>query len=137
MKKQGVHREIERAVLIYDGKCPVCAATVKWIRENEISDSFEMISCQSDQRRSQHPEVNRADCMQAMHLVLPDGTVLIGERALPDILARVKVYRFAAPLLKLPGTAIISRVAYRWFAERRYRIASILSHLAGNRKRAA
>jgi len=137
MKKQGVHRGKERAVLIYDGKCPVCAATVKWIRENEISGSFEMIPCQSDQRRSRHPEVNRADCMKAMHLVLPDGTVLVGERALPDILARVKMYRFAAPLLKLPGTAIISRVAYRWFAERRYRIASILSHLAGNRKRAA
>ena len=125
------------ATLIYDGKCPVCAGTVRWIRENEISGSFTLMPCQSEQRRSRHPVVNRADCMKAMHLVLPDGTVLVGEKALPHILSRVKGYRFIVPLFRLPGAAPLSRIAYRWFADRRYRIAAILSHLVGNRKRAA
>jgi predicted DCC family thiol-disulfide oxidoreductase YuxK len=123
--------------LIYDGKCPVCAGTVKWIRENEFSGSFMMMPCQSEERRSLHPVVNRADCMKAMHLVLPDGTVFIGEQALPHILSRIKGYRFIVPLFRLPGAAPLSRIAYRWFAERRYRVAAILSHLAGNRRRSA
>jgi len=125
------------ATLIYDGKCPVCAGTVRWIRENEISGSFDMVPCQSEERRMLHPGVNRADCMNAMHLVLPDGTVFVGEKALPHILSRVKGYRFIVPLFRLPGAAPLSRIAYRWFADRRYRIAAILSHLVGNRKRAA
>ena len=125
------------ATLIYDGKCPVCAGTVKWIRENEISGSFTLMPCQSEQRRMLHPGVNRADCMNAMHLVLPDGTVLVGEKALPHILSRIKGYRFVVPLFRLPGAAPLSRIAYRWFAERRYRVAAILSHLTGNRRRAA
>jgi len=137
MKKEGARRGKDHAVLIYDGKCPVCSGTVKWIRENQVRGSFEMVPCQSEQRRSFHPVVNRADCMKAMHLVLPDGAVLVGEQALPHILARVKGYRFAVPLFKLPGAAALSRIAYRWFADHRYRIAAILSHLAGNRKRAS
>jgi predicted DCC family thiol-disulfide oxidoreductase YuxK len=138
MKKQDVRKDKDKdfAVIIYDGKCPVCTGTVEWIRANEISGSFEMVPCQSEERSMLHPVVNRAECMKAMHLVLPDGAVLVGEQALPYILARIKGYRFAAPILKLPGAAGVSRIAYRWFADRRYRIATILSHLAGNRKRA-
>jgi predicted DCC family thiol-disulfide oxidoreductase YuxK len=75
--------------------------------------------------------------MKAMHLVLPDGTVLVGEQALPHILSRIKGYRFVVPLFRLPGAAPLSRIAYRWFADRRYRVAAILSHLAGNRRRSA
>jgi len=137
MRERKVRNSKAPATLIYDGKCPVCAGTVKLIREHEISGSFTMMPCQSEQRRSLHPGVNRADCMKAMHLVLPDGTVLVGEQAMPQILARIKGFRFAAPLFKLPGAAPLSRIAYRWFADRRYRIAAILSHLSGNRKRAA
>jgi len=137
MRERKAHKNEGAATLIYDGTCPVCSGTVKWIRENEIGGSFEMTPCQSEQRRMLHPRINRAECMNAMHLVLPDGTVLAGERALPHILERMRGYRYAVLLFRLPGAAAVSRIAYRWFADRRYRIAAILSHLAGNRKRAA
>ncbi len=64
--------------------------------------------------------------MQAMQLVLPDGGVLAGEKALPEILKRLKRYSPAASLFKLPGSNIIARLFYRWFADRRYHIAKIL-----------
>ncbi len=70
--------------------------------------------------------------MKAMHLVLPDGTVVVGEQAPPEILRRLRHFRSAALLFKLPGSGIVSRVIYRWFADRRYRIASILSHFMKN-----
>jgi predicted DCC family thiol-disulfide oxidoreductase YuxK len=134
--KRELNNHKELATLIYDGKCPVCSGTVKWISEHEISGSFEMVACQSEKRGALYPEVNRSDCMTAMHLVLSDGTVLVGEQALPRIVSRLRGYRFAAPLFRLPGAPTLSRIAYRWFADRRYRIAAFLSHLAGSRARA-
>jgi len=121
----------EQATLIFDGSCPICTGTVKWIRENELEDAFEMLPCQSDDMPSRFPGVERAACMNAMHVVLPDGTVLVGEKALPEVVARLRRYWFAASLFKLPGAMAFSRVAYRWFADRRYRIAHMLAHLAG------
>jgi predicted DCC family thiol-disulfide oxidoreductase YuxK len=137
MGQRTVRRKKGRATIIYDGKCPLCSGAVMWLRENGLAGSFELLECQSEQRRMMHPEVNRAECMRAMHLVLPDGRVLVGEQALPEIVARLKGYRLAAPLFKLPGAAGLSRITYRWFAARRYRIAAMLSHLAGVRKHTA
>jgi predicted DCC family thiol-disulfide oxidoreductase YuxK len=135
MGERSVRRRKTRATIIYDGNCPVCTGTVQWLRDKGLAGSFELLECQSEQRRMMHPEVNRAECMRAMHLVLPDGTVLVGEKALPEIVSRLKGYRLAAPVFKLPGAAALSRIAYRWFADRRYRIAAIMSHIAGGRKR--
>jgi predicted DCC family thiol-disulfide oxidoreductase YuxK len=122
------------AALIFDGSCPICAGTVKWINANELEGAFEMLPCQADSTGKQFPGVKHAECMKAMHLVLPDGTVLIGEKALPEIFARLKAYRVFAPLFKMPGAGVLSRIAYRWFADRRYRIAAFLAHLRNGGK---
>lgn len=124
----------ERPTLIFDKSCPICAGTISWIRNNEVEGAFDMLPCQEEGVASHFPEIERAACMKAMHLVLPDGTVLVGEQALPEIFLRLKRYRFVAVLFKLPGAATLSRIAYQWFADRRYRIAAILSHLAGEKK---
>ncbi|MBS1127553.1 MAG: hypothetical protein H6Q93_1542, partial [Nitrospirae bacterium] len=34
----GTQKKSGRAVLIYDGECPVCRKTVAWIRENMRED---------------------------------------------------------------------------------------------------
>ncbi len=114
------------AVLIYDGNCPICSNTVAWIKEHERKDAFEMLPCRSEDRKKRYPFMEEATCMQAMQLVLPEGTVLAGEKALPEIIKRLKRYRAAAGLFKLPGSNIIARVFYRWFAKRRYHIAKML-----------
>ena len=122
----GSQKKSGRAVLIYDGECPVCRKTVAWIRENMREDAFEMIPCRSEEARKRFPSVEQSVCMQAMQLVLPDGMVLAGEKALPEILKRLKRYSPAAALFNLPGSDILSRSFYRWFADNRYHIANIL-----------
>ena len=124
-------KNLERSTLIYDESCRLCSGTVRWIRENEVENSFTMLPCQADEAASRFPEIERTACMNAMHLVLPDGRVLVGEQAMPEIFKRLKRYRFAAYLFKLPGSRTISRIVYRWFAARRYDIAAILSHFTG------
>ena len=116
----------QKAVLIYDGQCPVCQKTIAWIRENMRKDAFEMLPCQTEVARQRFPSVEQAACMQAMQLILPDGRVFSGEKAFPEILKRLKRFSPAAALFTLPGSEVISRSFYRWFADNRYHIAEIL-----------
>ena len=118
--------EKRRATLIYDGTCPICSGTVEWIEENEQEGTFEMLPCQSDSLGKRYPDIDFNECMRAMHLVLPDGRVLAGEQALPEIFTRLRRYRAVALAFKLPGAETLSRILYQWFALRRYSIARIL-----------
>lgn len=122
----GTQKKSGRAVLIYDSECPVCQRTVVWIRENMHRDAFEMLPCRSEEARKRFPAVQQAVCMQAMQLILPDGEVLGGEKALPEIVKRLKRYSPAAALFDLPGSEMLSRSFYRWFADNRYHIADVL-----------
>jgi len=113
--------------LIYDADCPVCRAAADWVRRNAVAPgAFEYLPCRSAETRSRFPTIAEAACLQAMHLVLPDGTILAGEKALPEILRRSRRYRRAAVLFRLPGAGILSHLLYRAFARRRHRIAKRL-----------
>ena len=115
------------AALIYDADCPVCRAAADWVRRNAaVPGAFEYLPCRSAETRSRFPAIAEAACLREMHLVLPDGTVLAGENALPEILRRTRRYRRAALLFRLPGAGILSRLLYRAFARRRHRIAKRL-----------
>ena len=118
--------ESGKAVLIYDEACPICNNTIFWIKEHQQKDAFEMLPCQSPDRKRRYPSMEEAACMRAMQLVLPDGTILAGEKALPEIVRRLRRYHAAAALFSVPGSNVVARVFYRWFAERRYRIANLL-----------
>lgn len=112
-----------KAVLIYDGECPVCRKAVEWVMNRSLPNAFELLSCHSEALRIRFPSIDKADCLQAMHLVLRDGAILAGERAVPEILRRLRGYRWAAALFRLPGVEICSGVFYRWFAKNRFHIS--------------
>jgi predicted DCC family thiol-disulfide oxidoreductase YuxK len=113
------------AVLVFDADCPVCRAAADWVRRNAVApDTFEFLPCRSAETRSRFPAVAESACLQAMHLVLHDGSILVGEQALPEIVRRTRRYRRAAILFRLPGAGVLSRLLYRAFARRRYRISS-------------
>lgn len=116
----------ERAVLIFDLDCPVCRKTVEWAKERSVPEAFEYLPCRSEERERRFPIIREEACLQAMHLVLSDGTVLAGERAIPEILRRLRGYRWAAALFRIPGAETFSRVFYRWFAKNRFHISKTL-----------
>lgn len=123
--REGKAENEKRATLIYDRTCPICSGTVEWIERNEVEGAFEMVPCQSDSLGLRYPDIDYEECMRAMQLVLPDGHVLAGEQALPEIFRRLRRYRAVALAFKLPGAETLSRILYRWFALRRYSIARL------------
>jgi len=110
------------AVLIYDADCPVCRKTVEWVRRNALDPgAFEFLPCGSAETRRRFPAIEEADCLAAIHLVLPGGPTLAGGRALPEILRRLRGYRHFAALFRLPGADSVARFLYGGFARRRRR----------------
>jgi predicted DCC family thiol-disulfide oxidoreductase YuxK len=114
---------LSAAVLIYDAECPFCRGAIEWVRRNApYPGAFEYLPCRSRETRARYPVIGEEACMREVHLVLPDGTVLAGERAIPEILRRLPRWRRSAALFSLPGAASLSRIVYRRIASHRHRI---------------
>ena len=115
-----------RAVLIYDGECSMCRASALWLlRRAEAGGArdLEILPCRSPVRRQRFPSMTDEACMQAMQLVLPDGRVLAGADAAPEILRRIPRWRWVAAFLDLPRVRPFARRVYRWIADNRMRIS--------------
>lgn len=108
------------AVLVYDGECPLCRGAAGWIRRRALPGRFEFLPCRSPERRARFPWMSDAACLEALQLVLPDGRVLAGEAAVPEILRRLVGWRWLAGLFRLPGTGLLAPRLYRWVARHRH-----------------
>jgi acetyl esterase len=110
--------DIERATLIYDGECGFCRETVaivsRWDRERRLT----LIPFQ-DEARVRAFGIPLPALAAAMHLVLPDGRILAGADAAPDLLRLLPGKQWLARLFALPGVLPVARRAYAWIARRR------------------
>jgi predicted DCC family thiol-disulfide oxidoreductase YuxK len=114
-----------RAVLIYDGLCPLCQRSVAWVSRRAVRGEFEFLPCQAAERRARFPWMEERACLEAMQLVLPDGRVLTGAAAAPEIVRRLKGWRWLATVLELPGIGRLAPHVYAWIARHRYRISAL------------
>ncbi len=113
------------AALIYDGTCGLCQGSVAWLARRAVPGRLEFLPCQAAERRARFPWMEERGCLEAIQLVLPDGRVLSGAAALPEILRRLRAWRRLAPLLDLPGVGLLARVVYRWVARHRHWISCL------------
>jgi predicted DCC family thiol-disulfide oxidoreductase YuxK len=108
-------------VLIYDDKCGLCRGSVERIRRSSSTDAFEFLPCESAERERRFPHIPTEQCLQAMQLVLPSGQVLAGVDAGPEIMKRMRRYRWLGPLLGIPLVRYALRPVYRFVADHRLR----------------
>ena len=65
--------------------------------------------------------------MTAMQLALPDGRVVAGADAVPELLARVRGLGWLAAVFAIPAIRPLSSGMYAWIARNRMRISCTLS----------
>jgi predicted DCC family thiol-disulfide oxidoreductase YuxK len=114
------------AVLIYDGECSMCRASALWLMRRALAggaSELELLPCRSTARRSRFPLITDETCLTAMQLVLPDGRVLSGADAVPEILERIPRWRWLARIFNLPGARPLARSAYGWIARNRMKLS--------------
>ena len=117
---------LPRPVLIYDGLCPFCAGAVTWLSGRVLRGQLEFLPCQAAERRVRFPSMDDRTCLGAMQLALPDGRVLAGAAAAPEILRRLKRWRWFAAAFRLPGMGLVAPPVYAWIARHRHRISALL-----------
>jgi predicted DCC family thiol-disulfide oxidoreductase YuxK len=84
------------------------------------------LPCQAPERRARYPWMSEDACLQAMQLILPDGRVLVGDAAIPEILRRLRGWRWLAGLFRLPGVEVLAPRLYAWVARHRYQISCMI-----------
>ena len=114
------------AVVVYDGACQLCAGGVAWVARRARRGEFEFLPCQAAERRARFPWMEDRVCMEAIQLIMPDGRVLAGAAALPELMRRLRGWRWLATLLELPGVDLLAPRVYAWIARHRYRISTLL-----------
>jgi predicted DCC family thiol-disulfide oxidoreductase YuxK len=115
------------AALIYDAECAMCRSSALWIMRRALSSgALEILPCRSGVSRQRFPQVTEEACLTAMQLVLPDGRVLTGADAVPELLRRIRGWGWVAAAFALPGVRPVSRRLYAWIASNRMRISCAL-----------
>ncbi|HHT9115760.1 MAG: DUF393 domain-containing protein [Planctomycetes bacterium] len=122
--------KIQAAILIYDDRCSLCRGCMKWVELHAIEkDTFAFIPCQSEERKNRFPEITDKACQKSFHIVLHDNKILAGDTALPEVLNRLKGYRWLSILFKLPVIKAFVYVVYRWVANNRFIISQTIKPL--------
>ena len=112
------------ATLIYDADCPMCRASALWLMRRALSrGALEILPCRSEARLARYPGITEDTCMTAMQLVLPDGRVVAGADAVPELLRRVRGWGWLASVFALPAVRPIARRVYAWIARNRMKIS--------------
>ena len=105
----------------------MCRASAMWLMRLALSrPAIEIQPCRSPVRGVRYPQVSEAACLTAMQLVLPDGRVLAGADAVPELLRRIRGLGWVATLFALPGMRPLARRVYGWIARNRMRISCAL-----------
>ena len=118
------------AVLIYDAECPMCRASAMWLMRLGLSrKAIELLPCRSPLRAERYPDISESACLTAMQLVLPDGRVLAGADAVPELLRRIRGVGWLAAFFALPGLRPLARVVYGWIARNRMKISCALPRM--------
>jgi predicted DCC family thiol-disulfide oxidoreductase YuxK len=120
-------KEPARAVLVYDADCPMCRASALWLMRLALSrGELEILPCRAAVRAARFPQISDTACLTAMQLVLPDGRILAGADAVPELLRRIRGLGWLAAVFALPGMRPLARRVYGWIARNRMRISCAL-----------
>jgi predicted DCC family thiol-disulfide oxidoreductase YuxK len=111
-----------KQVVLYDGSCRFCSAAARRLAALVRPGAVEMVDFQAPGALDRFPGVSHAACMQAMHLVTPDGRVYRGAEAAVRALATRRFPGWLAYLYYLPGLRQLLDRLYAFLAAHRYRL---------------
>lgn len=136
------NRRDRKYILFYDGMCPVCKRSRRWVERLDWRGRFEFADIHDREfAGAELPEVSYADMLKEMYVKRPDGRYFGGFKAFRAMAPVLPLCWPLLPFLWLPGMAWLGGKVYRFIAKNRFRFAKCedefcslhLQLLAGNR----
>ncbi len=118
--RQAAQAQRGRAVLLYDGQCGFCVASVKRLRAMDLFGWVDPLDFRAQpDLTALHPALTPERCRSEMILIEPDGKIWGGFQAFQRLSRRLPLLAGAAPLMHLPGAGSVGDRVYRWVAAHR------------------
>ncbi|MBI2885406.1 MAG: DUF393 domain-containing protein [Candidatus Omnitrophica bacterium] len=110
-----------RPVLLYDGRCGFCVASIARLAALDPLGAIELRDCHSvADLRQLHPDLTPERCHSRMQLVEPNGRLTEGFFSARRMSLRLPLLWPLVPLLYLPGAGWLGQRVYDWVASHRY-----------------
>ncbi|MEM7560727.1 MAG: DUF393 domain-containing protein [Planctomycetota bacterium] len=109
-------------VVIYDGKCSFCRASVEKILWFDGQNRVAYISLHNPLVAERYPDLTHEQLMDQMYLVDGEGNRYGGVQALRYLSRKLPKLWFAAPFLHIPFSLPVWSWGYRFVARNRYLI---------------
>jgi predicted DCC family thiol-disulfide oxidoreductase YuxK len=109
-------------IILYDGSCRFCTAQSRNLAALARRGAVEAVNFQAAGLLERFPGISHEACMQAMHLVTPDGRIYKGFEAAVRAVATRPVLGWIAYAYYLPGLRQMIDWLYAFIAARRYRL---------------
>src|SRR5262245_18192944 len=119
-----VDREPARGLVVYDGACAFCRASVARIRKLDRKCHFEYVPRETAGLEEAYPQLDLTDLDSGLRLLDARNQVDVGADAIYQILLKLPPYRLVAWMYSLPLIRGLSRRAYAWVAAHRRELAS-------------
>jgi predicted DCC family thiol-disulfide oxidoreductase YuxK len=108
---------MRKPIILYDGECGFCKWLVQWLLAWDRAGEFRTLPIQSPAADALLGHMSEEDRLGSFHLVLPDGSLVSGGPAIPELLRRLPGGGpLAAVSGRVPGP---TDRAYRWIAANR------------------
>jgi len=108
--------------LIYDGDCAFCRRCVALLAQWDRHGRVRAVPFQEEKALVGLPSIPLRALHQAMHLVAPDGAVLPGAAAVPEILRLLPGGTPLSWAFAAPGVPRVAAAIYRVVARNRHRL---------------
>jgi len=105
---------------LFDGDCGVCSRSSAWFGPRNGAGRVERLDLRDPVAAERFPQLDPEAVRALMHVVLPDGRVVIGLDAVIAVLAELSgAWPAVATLLRVPGLHWLADKVYRLFARNR------------------
>ena len=109
----------EKTKIFFDGNCIVCDTEVAHYKRI-APESFDIVDITGSGFDAAKFGLSPEKVQFHMHVMAPDGSILVGVDAFSHIWSRLDGYRFAAKVVKLPLIYPLAKIGYNLFAKYRH-----------------
>ena len=114
---------IDAYQVIYDEQCEVCQAGVSWLKVLDHGKQIVTHPIDPDTLKRIHPDLELEACLRELHVVTPDGQIVVGADAVILLARLFPETRLIGTITGAPGMRTISRMLYRLVALNRYALS--------------
>jgi predicted DCC family thiol-disulfide oxidoreductase YuxK len=107
--------------VFYDGKCGMCSKEINHYKKIAPKNRFEWIDITKSPERLSEIKLNFQEAMKSFHVLDEQKNLHIGIEAFKQIWNEIPRWKSLSLFVDLPGIRFLTRKAYRFFADWRFR----------------